>query len=51
MGEIGIKNFMSKFRRERLKELEYNLRWFEAENRRTADLFRFPEIEEKQNME
>jgi len=39
--------FVSKFRRERLRELEYNLRWYEAENRRIMDLFKFPEINEK----
>ena len=43
--KTGIEYFMSKFRRERLRELEYNLRWYEAENRRIVDLFRFPEIE------
>jgi len=47
MARIKGTSFVSRFRRERLRELEYTLRWYEAENRRIVDLFRFPEINEK----
>jgi len=42
-----IEFFMNKFRRERLEELEYNLRWYKAENRKIRESYIFPEIEEK----